>query len=55
MDFSIPAELQSLRDSFAAFLDREVRPVNDRFAENFRAGEFTEEMRKAGQAIKRRS
>ena len=55
MDFSIPAELQSLRQSFATFLEREVRPVNDRFAESFRTGEFTDEMREAGQHIKRRS
>lgn len=27
MDFHVPAELRALRESFAAFLDREVRPV----------------------------
>jgi len=29
MDFTIPAELTSLRQSFAAFLDREVRPLEE--------------------------
>ncbi|HVM18665.1 MAG TPA: acyl-CoA dehydrogenase family protein [Egibacteraceae bacterium] len=55
MDFSVPSELQSLRQSFATFLEREVRPVEDRFAESFRRGTFTPEMRDAGRAIKRRS
>ena len=55
MDFSIPEELQSLRASFARFLQREVRPVEDRFAELFWRGETSDEMREAGQAIKRRS
>jgi acyl-CoA dehydrogenase len=55
MDFSIPDELQSLRASFATFLEREVRPVEDRFAEHFWRGEFTDEMREAAQAVKRRS
>jgi len=30
MDFRIPAELTALRQSFASFLDREVRPVEER-------------------------
>ena len=55
MDFSVPPELQSLRQSFATFLEREVRPVNDQFAESFRAGRFTDEMRDAARSIKRRS
>lgn len=55
MDFEIPAELQSLRASFAAFLQREVRPVEDRFAEYFWRGEFSDEMREAATAIKQRS
>jgi hypothetical protein len=55
MDFSIPAELQSLRQSFATFLAREVRPVEDRYAPSFAVGEFTDEMREAAQSIKRRS
>jgi acyl-CoA dehydrogenase len=55
MDFSVPEELASLRDSFAAFLDREVRPVDERFREQLWQGEFTAEMREAAAAIKRRS
>ena len=55
MDFSIPEELTSLRASFAAFLDREVRPVQDRHAESFHRGVFTDEMRADALAIKRRS
>ncbi len=55
MDFSIPAELQSLRQSFATFLEREVRPVEDRHASSFAVGEFTDEMREAARRIKRRS
>jgi alkylation response protein AidB-like acyl-CoA dehydrogenase len=30
MDFRIPAELTALRQSFASFLDREVRPIEER-------------------------
>ena len=55
MDFTIPDELQSLRASFATFLQREVRPVEDRYAEFFWRGEFSDEMREAAQGIKRRS
>jgi acyl-CoA dehydrogenase len=35
MDFSIPAELQALRASFAAFLDREIRPIEESLQEEF--------------------
>ena len=55
MDFSIPEELLSLRESFRAFLDREVRPVEDRFKLQFDEGQFLPEMREAADAIKRRS
>ena len=55
MDFSVPPELQTLRQSFATFLEREVRPINDHFAESFRAGQFTDEMREAARSIKKRS
>jgi alkylation response protein AidB-like acyl-CoA dehydrogenase len=55
MDFSVPEELTQLRASFAAFLDREVRPVDERFREAFWRGQFTPEMRQAADAIKRRS
>jgi acyl-CoA dehydrogenase len=55
VDFTIPDELVALRTSFASFLDREVRPVDERFAERFWEGRFDEEMREAAQHIKRRS
>ncbi len=55
MDFSISDELTALRASFATFLEREVRPVEDRFAAEFGRGEHTEPMRVAAGAIKRRS
>lgn len=35
MDFSVPEELQQLRASFAAFVDREVRPLEDELAPQF--------------------
>lgn len=35
MDFTIPAELQQLRESFAAFLDREVRPLEEELQQEF--------------------
>ena len=35
MDFSIPEELVALRQSFAAFLDREVRPLEEAYAPEF--------------------
>lgn len=35
MDFRIPDELTALRQSFAAFLDREVRPLEEQYAPEF--------------------
>ncbi|MDX6287530.1 MAG: hypothetical protein QOG53_3015 [Frankiales bacterium] len=35
MDFRVPDELNALRESFASFLDREVRPVEERVREQF--------------------
>ncbi|MDP5095173.1 MAG: acyl-CoA dehydrogenase family protein, partial [Candidatus Nanopelagicales bacterium] len=35
MDFAIPDELTALRQSFAAFLEREVRPLEDEHASQF--------------------
>lgn len=55
MDFSIPEELASLRDSFRTFLDREVRPVEDSLKEALDEGRIGPEMREAGDQIKRRS
>jgi acyl-CoA dehydrogenase len=55
MDFSVPEELASLRDSFRTFLDREVRPVEDSVKEALDEGRHGPEMREAGDQIKRRS
>ena len=55
MDFSVPEELASLRDSFRTFLDREVRPVEDSLKEALDEGRHGPEMREAGDQIKRRS
>lgn len=35
MDFRVPDELSALRRSFAAFVDREVRPLDERLREQF--------------------
>lgn len=35
MDFRVPDELNALRDSFAAFLDREVRPLEESLGDAF--------------------
>ena len=35
MDFAIPEELTALRQSFAAFLDREVRPLEEQYSREF--------------------
>jgi acyl-CoA dehydrogenase len=55
MDFAVPEELSALRESFAAFLDREVRPVEERFAQRFHRGEFDDEMREAAYSVKLRA
>ena len=35
MDFRIPDELTALRQSFATFLDREVRPLEEEHGRQF--------------------
>ena len=55
MDFTIPAELDEVRSSFLAFLDREVRPVEERFKAQLQEDEWTEEMRAAGAALRKKS
>ena len=35
MDFRIPDELTALRQSFASFLDREIRPLEEEHARQF--------------------
>jgi acyl-CoA dehydrogenase len=56
MDFTVPDELSALRTSYATFLDREVRPVEESLREEFAAldpdrGRLAE----AGLALRRRS
>lgn len=58
MDFSIPGELTALRESFRAFLDREVRPLEDAHADAIHIGGSAEthaDLRASADATKRRS
>jgi len=55
MDFAVSEELTALRASFASFLDREVRPVEETLAPSARDGQYGEEWRDAAKAIKRRA
>jgi alkylation response protein AidB-like acyl-CoA dehydrogenase len=55
VDFEVSGELRQLIDSFTAFLDREVRPVEERFRQRFQEDEWDEEMREAGLSLRRRS
>jgi acyl-CoA dehydrogenase len=55
VDFSIPDEHRRLVESFRSFLDREVRPVEERYRSRFEADELDEEMRRAGLDLRRRS
>lgn len=55
MDFSIPDEYRDLLGSFRSFVDREVRPVEDRYRQQLQDEVFDEEMREAGLALRRRS
>jgi alkylation response protein AidB-like acyl-CoA dehydrogenase len=55
MDFRVPPELAELVASYRSFLDREVRPVEERFAERLQLDSFDDEMHEEGLAIRRRS
>src|SRR3954468_18419587 len=55
MDFRVPPELAELVASYRSFLDREVRPVEERFAERLRSGPPADEVVAAGGAIRKRS
>ncbi|TXH44364.1 MAG: acyl-CoA dehydrogenase [Actinobacteria bacterium] len=56
MDFSVPEELQQLRTSFAAFVDREVRPLEDELAPEFwSACPDRELIEKVADKVRRRS
>jgi acyl-CoA dehydrogenase len=55
MDFAIPQDYQDLLASFRSFLEREVRPVEELYAVQIQDDVFTEEMREAGLALRRKS
>ncbi len=55
MDFSIPTEYRDLLSSFRSFLEREVRPVEERFQPEIQDDVVTEEMKEAGLGLRRRS
>jgi acyl-CoA dehydrogenase len=55
VDFSIPSEYQELLSSFRSFLDRQVRPVEDRYRTQLQEDELTPEMKEAGLALRRAS
>jgi alkylation response protein AidB-like acyl-CoA dehydrogenase len=55
MDFAIPDELVALRQSFAAFLDRDVRPREERVLDRIREGVFDDTVRAAAAEVKARS
>ncbi|HYU57045.1 MAG TPA: acyl-CoA dehydrogenase family protein [Actinomycetota bacterium] len=55
MDFSVPDELRELTESFRAFLEREVRPVEERFTEALREESLPGDAREEGLRLRRRS
>src|SRR3989442_9066244 len=55
MDFAVPQDYADLLSSFRSFLDREVRPVEERHAQALQEDVFTEEMREEGLKLRRRS
>ena len=55
MEFAIPEELTQLRQSYASFLDREVRPVEERFHDELATWDWTEEMAGAFRELRKRS
>src|SRR5262249_49803020 len=55
MDFAVPVELDEVRASFLAFIDREVRPVEERFRAELQEDTWTDEMRDAATALRKKS
>jgi acyl-CoA dehydrogenase len=55
MDFAVPEELVALRGSFAAFLDREVRPREEAVREAIQRGDLGDDVRAAAAEVKRRA
>jgi acyl-CoA dehydrogenase len=55
MDFTIPEEYDQLLASYRSFLDREVRPVEERYGQEVQDDVVSEGMREAGLALRTRS
>jgi acyl-CoA dehydrogenase len=55
MDFAIPDELTALRASFATFLDREVRPLDESVRDRVQQGLFDDDVRAAAASVKARA
>ena len=55
MDFEIPEEYRDLLGSFRSFLDREVRPVEEVYAQKLQDDVFDDDMREEGLHLRRRS
>jgi acyl-CoA dehydrogenase len=55
VDFTVPDELQQLLASFGSFLEREVRPVEERFAPQFQDDVLSEEILDEAVRLRRRS
>ena len=53
MDFAVPPELDEVRASFLAFIDRDVRPVEERFRAELQEDRWTDEMRSFAREIER--
>src|SRR3954471_14031505 len=56
MDFRVPEEITALRESFAAFLDREVRPLDEQVRDQYwTLTPDTDAVREAAQTVKTRA
>jgi acyl-CoA dehydrogenase len=55
VDFEIPGEHRELVASFRMFLEREVRPVEERFQPELQDDRWDDRMRRAGPELRRRS
>ena len=55
MDFAVPEELAQLRQSFRTFVDREARPLEERFLPQIQRWEWSDEAQQAGVDLRRRA
>lgn len=55
MDLTIPEELDQLRRTYRSFIDREVRPVEQRFHDELGRWVWTDDMAEAATQLRRRS